>query len=108
MTDAADQLPSDLASAHAMILAERAARLEAEATAARAYAVNSHADALIGRLRLEIEKLQREIYGSRSERKTRLLEQMELQLEELEADAGEDELAAAIAVRSSTVKPFEC
>ncbi|MCZ4093696.1 hypothetical protein O3W52_28385 [Ensifer psoraleae] len=31
MTDAADQLPDDLASAHAMILAERAARREAEA-----------------------------------------------------------------------------
>ncbi len=107
MTDAADQLPSDLASAHAMILAERAARREAEASAARAQAVNSHADALIARLRLEIEKLRREIHGSRSERKARLLEQMELQLEELEADAGEDELAAAIAVRSSTVRTFE-
>ncbi len=83
MTDAADQLPSDLASAHAMILAERAARREAEASAARAQAVNSHADALIARLRLEIEKLRREIHGSRSERKVRLLEQMELQLRSL-------------------------
>lgn len=55
MTDAAHQLPDDLASAHAMILAERAARREAEALAARAEAVNS--DALIARLRLEIEKL---------------------------------------------------
>ena len=83
MTDAADQLPDDLASAHAMILAERAARREAEAVAARAQAVNSHSDALIARLRLEIEKLKRDIHGSRSERKARLLEQMELQLEEL-------------------------
>jgi len=106
MTDASDPLPVDLASAHAMILAERAARLEAEALAARAQAVNSHADALIARLRLEIEKLKRDIHGSRSERKARLLEQMELQLEELEADAGEDELAA-ITARSSTVKTFE-
>lgn len=81
MTDAADQLPDDLASAHAMILAERAARREAEALAARAQAVNSHSDALIARLRLEIEKLKRDIHGSRSERKARLLEQMELQLE---------------------------
>ncbi|MBB4189810.1 hypothetical protein GGE07_006514 [Sinorhizobium terangae] len=31
MTDAADQLPDDLANAHAMILAERATRREAEA-----------------------------------------------------------------------------
>ncbi|MGX9087491.1 IS66 family transposase, partial [Mesorhizobium sp. 98Argb] len=107
MTDAADQLPGDLASAHAMILAERAARREAQALAARAQAVNSHSDALIARLRLEIEKLKREIHGSRSERKARLLEQMELQLEELEADAGEDELAADLAARSSTVRAFE-
>lgn len=108
MTDAANQLPDDLASAHAMILAERAARREAEAIAARAQAVNSHSDALIARLKLEIEKLKRDIHGSRSERKARLLEQMELQLEELEADASQDELAAEMAARSSTtVKAFE-
>ena len=34
-----------------------------------------------------IEKLQRELFGSRSERKARLLKQMELQLEDLEAAA---------------------
>jgi transposase len=107
MTCVADQLPDDLASAHAMILAERAARREAEAIAARAQAVNAHSDALIARLRLEIEKLKRDIHGSRSERKARLLEQMELQLEELEADASQDELAAEMAARSSTVKAFE-
>jgi transposase len=45
MTCVADQLPDDLASAHAMILAERAARREAEAIAARAQAVNAHSDA---------------------------------------------------------------
>jgi transposase len=107
MTDALNQLPDDLVSAHAMILAERAARREAEAVAARAQAVNSHSDALIARLRLEIEKLKRDIHGSRSERKARLLEQMELQLEELEADASQDELAAGIAAKSSTVQAFE-
>nr|WP_318028040.1 IS66 family transposase [Rhizobium ruizarguesonis] len=90
-----------------MILAERAARREAEAVAARAQAVNSHSDALIARLRLEIEKLRRDIHGSRSERKARLLEQMELQLEELEADASQDELAAELAAKSSTVRVFE-
>lgn len=103
MTDVADQLPGDLASAHAMILAERAARREAQALAAPAQALNSHSDVLIARLRLEIEKLKREIHGSRSERKARLLQQMELQLEELEADASQDELAAELAARSSTV-----
>lgn len=107
MLDAAEHLPDDLASAHAMILAERAARREAEALAARAQAVNSHSEALIARLKLEIEKLKREIHGHRSERKARLLEQLELQLEELEADAAQDELAAEVSARSSTVKAFE-
>ncbi|WP_287207948.1 IS66 family transposase [Mesorhizobium sp.] len=90
-----------------MILAERAARREAQALAARAQALNSHSDVLIARLRLEIEKLKREIHGSRSERKARLLQQMELQLEELEADASQDELAAELTARSSTVRAFE-
>lgn len=104
----AESLPSDLAAAHAMILAERAARVEAEALAARAAAVSSGTEALIARLKLEIEKLRRELYGSRSERKARLLEQMELQLEDLEADASEDELAAErAAAQTQTVRSFE-
>jgi hypothetical protein len=74
-----------------MLLAERAARLEAETrlVEARAEAANAQADlssagALISHLKLEIEKLRRQLYGGRSERKARLLDQMELQLEELE------------------------
>ena len=90
-----------------MILAERASRIEAEALAARAAAVSSGTEALIARLKLEIEKLRRELYGSRSERKAKLLEQMELQLEDLEANATEDELAAEHASRATTVKWFE-
>jgi transposase len=99
---APESLPSDLAAAHALILAERAARLEAQAIAAmaQAEAANAQADlssteALISYYKLEIEKLRRSLYGRRSEHKTRLLDQMELQLEELEASATEDELAAA-------------
>ena len=91
-----------------MILAERAARVEAEAVAVRARALNSRTDALIAHLKLEIEKLKRELYGTRSERKARLLEQMELQLEDLEASATEDELAAEKAVaKTQTVKSFQ-
>lgn len=102
-----DPLPSDLAAAHAMILAERTARMEAEALAARAQAENTGTDALIVRLKLEIEKLRRELYGTRSERKARLLDQMEMQLEDLEADATEDELAAEAAARSTAVQAFQ-
>ena len=91
-----------------MILAERAARLEAEAVAASAQADLSNTEALISHLKLEIEKLRRQLYGSRSERKARLLEQMELQLEELEAAATEDELAAEkAAARTQTVQSFK-
>src|SRR5947208_4198077 len=95
-----------------MILAERAARVQAEATtkaeAANARADLSSRDALIAHLKLEIEKLRRALYGSRSERKARLLEQMELQLEDLEAGATEDGLAAQKAeARTRDVTPLE-
>jgi len=115
MTSASESLPSDLAGAHAMILVERAARVEAERKLvdARAEAANAQADlsstqALISYLKLEIEKLRRQLYGTRSERKARLLEQMELQLEELEAMATEDELSAEqAAAQTQTVKSFQ-
>ena len=101
MPDTFDSLPRDLAAAHALILAERTARLESEERAARAaadlihaQATASSADALIARLSLEIEKLRRTLYGARSERKERLIDQLEMQLEDAEADATEDELAA--------------
>ena len=53
-------------------------------------------------LKLRIEKLRREIFGPRSERSARLLDQMELQLEELEASATEDELKAETAAAKTT------
>jgi transposase len=115
MTSASESLPCDLAGAHAMILVERAARVEAELKLvdARAEAANAQADlsstqALISYLKLEIEKLRRQLYGTRSERKARLLEQMELQLEELEATATEEELSAEqAAAQTQTVKSFQ-
>jgi transposase len=107
VTTPLDALPSDLAAAHAMILAERTGRMEAEAAAARARAVSASTDALIAHLKLEIEKLQRALYGVRSERKQRLLEQMELELEELETAAAEDELRARkAAAQTQTVSSF--
>ena len=105
-----------------MILAERNARVMAEANAAvaqahaavaEAEAANAQADlssseALIAHLKLAIEKLRRELYGTRSEHKARLLDQMELRLEDLEAAATEDELAAEqAAARTQTVRSFQ-
>ena len=97
-----------------MILAERSARMAAEAglVEARAEATHAKADltgteALIAHLKLAIEKLRRALYGSRSERQARLLDQMELELEELEATASEDEIAAqAAAAQACRIIPL--
>ena len=87
----------------AALAAERAERIAAQALAASVQAKLSDDQALIAHLKLEIEKLKREIYGQRSERSARLLDQMELQLEELEASASEDELRAEQAAAKTTV-----
>ena len=77
------------------------------AVAAAALARNADDAATIARQNLEIAKLKRQIYGPRSERTARLLDQMELGLEELEADATEDEIAAETAAAKTTnVAPF--
>jgi transposase len=107
--------PEDLETLRSALIAAEARADAAEAEAARAKA--SSDQALIGYLKLEIEKLRRDLYGVRSERKARLLDQLELQLEELEATAAEDELAAeraaaktttveAVARRKPARKPF--
>ena len=65
----------------------------------------SGAEALIEHLQLVIAKMRREKFGPRSERSQRLLDQMELQLEELAAAQGEDQVlaeTAAVAVRGFT------
>jgi transposase len=88
-----------------IIEAARAAYAEAELVAARAKA--SDDQALIAHQQLRIEKLTRELYGARSERRSRLLDQIELQFEELESSATEDEIAAEMAVaKTTTVAAF--
>jgi transposase len=101
MAAAIETLPDDVESLRQLlalrdgeIAAERSARLAAEAAAARAAATVSSAEALIAHLRLAIEKMKRELYGARSERSRKLLDQMELELEDLEATAAQDETAA--------------
>jgi transposase len=97
----------DIEALRQALAAAEARAAAAEAEAARVTAAASSAEAMIARLELEIEKLRRALYGRRSERKERLLAQLELQLEDLEASAGEDELAAeAAAAKATTVKAF--
>ena len=78
-----------------------------EAALAASQARVSAAEAQIAFLTLTIEKLRRALYGQRSERKERLLDQLELALDDLTADAGEDDLAAEKAAAATTeVKGF--
>jgi transposase len=93
--NADDSLPDDIATLKAALIAERSRRIDAETRAAHATANVASAEVLIAHLKLAIEKMRRELYGSRSERGARLLDQMELELEDLEASATEDEIAAA-------------
>jgi transposase len=108
-------LPNDVEALKALVaasmdVAEKATRRadESEARLANALARESARDALIAHLKLQIAKLKREQYGASAERTRRLLEQLELQLEELEADASEDALVAeAAAEKTATVRSFE-
>lgn len=90
MPDAA----SEIARLCAALAASEARAEAAESELAQARAVVSTSEAMIKHLRLEIAKLRREQYGHSSERRARLIDQMELQLEELKAAATEDEIAA--------------
>src|SRR5256885_4946295 len=73
-----DSLPDDVEALKAALIETRAKL--------------SGATALIEHLQLVIAKMKREHFGPRSERSQRLLDQLELQLEELAAAAGEDEV----------------
>ena len=97
-----EDLPDDVAALRTALIVERerAARAAAELAVAKAKA--SEDEALIAHQRLQIEKLTRQLYGPRSERSVRLIEQMALAFEELESSATEDEIAAERAVAKAT------
>ena len=80
----------------------KAALLTARAEVAVARAKASDDQALIAHLKLEIAKLNRQRFGPHAERTARLLDQMELQLEELEASATSDEITAEMATAQTT------
>src|SRR5208337_1146161 len=76
--------------------------LEVAAELAVARAKASEDMALIASQKLRIAKLERQVHGQRSERSARLIDQLALAFEELEASATEDELAAEQAVAKTT------
>jgi transposase len=90
-----EALPDDVGALRAALLATRAELAVAKAMA-------SEDQALIAHQKLRIAKLERQIYGPQSERSARLIDQMELTFEELEASATEDEIAAETAVARTT------
>ncbi len=103
-----DDAASEIARLRAALAASEARAASAEADLAQVRAVVTTSEAVIRHLKLEIAKLRREQYGQSSERRARLIHQMELQLEELEADATEDEIAAErVAAQVAQVPVFE-
>jgi transposase len=96
---ALDDLPDDIAALKAALANERRARREAEAQA-------TASQALVAHLKLLIAKLRREQYGQSSERGRKVLDQLELQLEELEADATETAVAAEAGADATVVQSF--
>ncbi len=71
-------------------------------------AVVSTSEAVIAALKLEIALLKREQYGRSAERTARLIDQLELHLEELETAATEDAIQADQAVaKTSKVAGFD-
>jgi transposase len=101
-------LPDDVEALKALLATATQRADEAEAQLANARAQESATEAVIAHLKLQIAKLKREQYGASAERTRRLLDQMELQLEDLEADAAEDDLAAEVAAeKTATVTAFE-
>jgi len=98
---------SEIAYLRAALAAAEARADDAEARATQAVAQATGAEAMVAALKLQIAELRRALYGRRSERKAHLLDQLTLALEDLEADASEDAVAAEqAAARGSTVKGF--
>jgi transposase len=90
-----EQLPDDLASAHAVILAQREMLIAAQSEAkVRALEIE--------RLKLLLAKARREMFGQSSERGKLLVEQLELAIEDLEEAQGEEEAKSEIGAPEAT------
>src|SRR6266404_3090937 len=102
MVSASDSLPTDLAAAHAMIIAQRDALMAAQARASAAESEAKFRALLIEKLKYTIAKLRHEKFGQSSERST-ILEQLELSLAELQEDASQAETTAELAAAQAKI-----
>src|ERR1039458_4541790 len=82
-------IPDNIEALKAALVSARTDLDEVRSELATTQARVSDDQALIAHLKLMIAKFNRDRFGPRSERTARLLDQMELQLEELEATATE-------------------
>jgi transposase len=80
-------IPNDLNTLKMTTAAERKRRIHTEAA-------EPIAEVMSAQMKLHIEKMRLALCGTRSERTHRPIHQMEQHLEELEASASEDDLAA--------------
>jgi transposase len=108
METASDHAPGSVAALQAQLAEARAALDISNAELAVAKAQNADDLATITHQKLVIFKLQSELRGARSERTQRLIDQMEMGFEEIEAAATEDELTSqALAAKTTSVAGFE-
>lgn len=108
MDAAVPPFPDDVEALKALLAAALERAHEAETRAATAKARESAIEAMIAHLKLQIAKLRREQYGASAERSRRLIDQMEFELADLEADASEDDRAAEVAAgKATSVVAFE-
>ena len=91
-------LRAALAAAEARASAAKGAMVAAKSELLQVQAVVSASEEIIRHLRLQIAKLRREQYGHSAERHPRLIEQLEMQLEDIETDIGDERAKAEAAV----------
>ena len=101
------ETPSEIAVLRAALAAAEARAAAAEDELMQTRAVVSASDAMIRHLQLQIAKLRREQFGQSAERHARLIEQLEMQLEDLETDLGQDRAKTDAAAAKTTVAAFE-
>ncbi len=101
------QVSAELARVRQLLRKAQVKALEAEANAARVMAINADLVARNAHLELMNALMRRDKYGAKSERASRLIDQLEMAFEELEADASEAEsLANQAAAKTTTIAAF--
>jgi len=97
MTNCFENLPDTLASAHAMIVAQREMLAQEQSLRIVAQSEAKVRALEIERLKLLLAKARREMFGQSSERGKLLVEQLELAIEDLEETQAEEEAKAEVA-----------